>query len=137
MRKTGEWGQFLPPHVIPFAYNETLAQDYFPLAKEQAEGLGYRWQNESPVETAAGLPTCVRCEHAYQITTQEKRLYEKLGLLEPDTCPKCRHKIRLLLRNPRYLWGRECFKCGDKMPTSFSPQKPEQICCEKCYLQAI
>ena len=31
MQKTGEWGEFFPASFSPFGYNETVAQEYFPL----------------------------------------------------------------------------------------------------------
>ncbi|MES2930938.1 MAG: hypothetical protein V4665_04110 [Patescibacteria group bacterium] len=44
MKKTGEWGEFFDPAVIaPFAYNECVAYDYFPLKKEEALQAGYAW----------------------------------------------------------------------------------------------
>ena len=30
------YGEFFPPELSPFAYNETIAQEYFPLTKEEA-----------------------------------------------------------------------------------------------------
>ena len=33
MKKTGEWGEFFPIEISPFAYNETLAHEYFPMTK--------------------------------------------------------------------------------------------------------
>src|SRR3989339_988009 len=33
MIKTGEWGEFFPSSISPFGYNETVAQEYFPLTK--------------------------------------------------------------------------------------------------------
>ncbi|MBU6389860.1 hypothetical protein KGQ71_05100, partial [Patescibacteria group bacterium] len=35
MQATGEWGEYFPMSISPFAYNETLAQDNFPLTKEE------------------------------------------------------------------------------------------------------
>jgi hypothetical protein len=35
MRADGEWGEFFPVTMSPFAYNETVAQEYFPLTKEE------------------------------------------------------------------------------------------------------
>lgn len=35
MLQTREWGEFFPPDISPFGYNETVAQEYFPLKKEQ------------------------------------------------------------------------------------------------------
>ncbi|NUJ98065.1 hypothetical protein HGA92_04745 [Candidatus Gracilibacteria bacterium] len=31
MMKTGEWGEFFPSSLSPFGYNETVAQEYFPI----------------------------------------------------------------------------------------------------------
>lgn len=44
MKNTGEWGEFFDPKIIaPFAYNECVAYDYFPLTKSQALAKGYAW----------------------------------------------------------------------------------------------
>ncbi|MBI4085015.1 MAG: hypothetical protein HY432_00720 [Candidatus Liptonbacteria bacterium] len=39
-----KYGEFFPPELSPFAYNETIAQEYFPLTKEQAVTQGYKWK---------------------------------------------------------------------------------------------
>ena len=39
-----EWGEFFPASISPFPYNETVAQDYFPLTKEEALKRGYKWR---------------------------------------------------------------------------------------------
>lgn len=33
MKRAGEWGEFFPIEISPFPYNDSLAQDYFPLTK--------------------------------------------------------------------------------------------------------
>jgi hypothetical protein len=43
MRKGGEWGEYFPASVSPFSYNESMAQDYFPLTKNEALKAGYKW----------------------------------------------------------------------------------------------
>jgi hypothetical protein len=43
MRQTGEWGEYFPPEYSPFAYNESVAQDFFPLTKEEALQQGFPW----------------------------------------------------------------------------------------------
>jgi len=40
-----KYGEFFPPELSPFAYNETVAQEYFPLTKEQAINKGYQWKD--------------------------------------------------------------------------------------------
>ena len=34
MRSTEEWGEFFPHKISPFGYNETVAQEYFPMTEE-------------------------------------------------------------------------------------------------------
>jgi hypothetical protein len=45
MTRTHEWGEFFPAKYSLFSYNETLAQDFFPLTKEEALGKGYIWRD--------------------------------------------------------------------------------------------
>ena len=46
MQQTGEWGEFFPKELSPFAYNETIAYEYFPLEKEEALAKGLRWYED-------------------------------------------------------------------------------------------
>ena len=43
-----KYGEFFPPELSPFAYNETIAQEYFPLTREQAQEQGYSWKDPEP-----------------------------------------------------------------------------------------
>lgn len=45
MKKTGEYGQFLPPDLSCFGYNESTAHIYYPLTKEQALKEGFNWKD--------------------------------------------------------------------------------------------
>jgi len=45
MQTTGERGTFFPLANAPFAYNESLAMEFFPLTKEQAVSKGYTWKD--------------------------------------------------------------------------------------------
>ena len=45
MRKTKEWGEYFPAKFSPFSYNESMAQDYFPLTKNEAFKKGYTWRD--------------------------------------------------------------------------------------------
>ncbi len=49
MKQTWEYWEFFPSSISPFGYNETVAQQYFPLTKEQAKSKWFNWSNyESP-----------------------------------------------------------------------------------------
>lgn len=41
-----KYGEFFPVELSPFYYNETIAQEYFPLLREQAIALGYHWRKK-------------------------------------------------------------------------------------------
>ena len=43
MKRTGEWGEFFPASLSLFAYNESVAQDYFPLSEVEAIERGSKW----------------------------------------------------------------------------------------------
>lgn len=155
MKKTGEWGQFFPISMSLFAYNETTAQDYFPLAREMAISKGYKWKDADPkdylpasVEVADKIDNvsdnvvnellaCDQCKKNYRISRQELAFYRKLKLPIPLSCFDCRLKGRMALCNPRKLYVRECKGCAKIIKTTFAPQRPENIYCEECYLRIV
>lgn len=155
MKKTGEWGSFFPAKLSDFAYNETSAHDYFPLTKESAMIQGYLWKDEDPkIPQPSNIQVpdkisdvqnslineilqCEECQKNYKILTQELDFYKKAGIPIPRLCESCRHKRRMQMRNPRYLWLRNCQKCGVALQSSYSPDRLETIYCEKCYIQEV
>jgi hypothetical protein len=40
------FGEFFPFEISPWAYNETIAIEYFPLTKEEAKKQGYAWREQ-------------------------------------------------------------------------------------------
>ena len=86
-----------------------------------------------------------QCTTAFKIIPQELEFYKKLNLPLPRLCPNCRHYERLAKRNPLRLWHRQCMcdksnhqhegKCEVEFETSYSPDRPEIVYCEKCYQQ--
>ncbi|MDD5054645.1 MAG: hypothetical protein PHZ00_00060 [Candidatus Peribacteraceae bacterium] len=159
MRSDGEWGEFFPPELSPFAYNETVALEYFPLTKEEVLSRGWRWRDEvdevpkvDRIIPAAQLPdaidavsddilhSAIECESSkrpFRIIKQELDFYRTMRLPVPRLHPDERHRRRMVLRNPRKLWKRECGKCGKGMETSYVPERPERVLCESCYLQEV
>ncbi len=153
MRETKEWGEFFPFSVCPISYNESIAQDYFPLDESRARALGARWTN---VRLEPGQPTpipdsirdcgddivgktltCAATGKSYKLTPQEFGFYKRKEIPAPDTCFFARHRERFLRRNPRHLWKRPCMKCGMEMKTSFAPERPEIVYCETCYQKEV
>lgn len=65
MTNDKEFGEFFSPELSPFAYNETIAQEYFPLTKEQALAKDYRWldpeaKHYQVTKQATDLPDHIR-----------------------------------------------------------------------------
>ena len=155
MKRTGEWGEFFPMWVSPMFYNQTVAQDYMPITKEKAQKLRAKWADEPPIESPPEkvkvpdsiqdadksicdkILTCEKTGKSYKIIPQEFKFYKENNIPVPVYCPEVRHKNRLAKRNPRMLWGRKCDKCGIDILTSYSPDKPEKVYCEYCYLKNI
>lgn len=139
MIQTGEWGEFFPTSISPFPYNESAAFDTFPLTREEALQKGYFWREER-VKTASGATgalNCVSCAREYKIIPQEATLSEKIGIPPSSQCPDCRFSKLFRWKNPRKLWARNCDSCGVQMQSTYSPDRPEKVYCEACYLKTV
>ncbi len=170
-----KYGEFFPAEFSPFAYNETIAQEYYPFDKKYAEKMGYRWKDvqdrdlnidikneEMPdnihdvdsswvgkVIECAHKGTCnEQCTEAFKILPEELQFYIRMNLPLPRLCPNCRHYQRLSNRNPLRLWHRACMcdksghashqgKCEVEFETSYAPERPEIVYCERCYQNEV
>lgn len=155
MMSDGEWGEFLPMKRSPYCYNETAAQEYFPLTKEAALERSLHWRDHDPkmyeeqtfdipeaIEDASDAITssvlaCSQCKRNYKILKQELAFYRDLGIPIPRLCYECRWEKRVKRRNPRKLWNRKCTKCEKSISTSYAPERPEIVYCEHCYLETV
>ena len=54
MTSTHEWGEFFPTTMSDFGYNETVAQDYFPMTKDEATQRNYSWKDDDEVSAYQG-----------------------------------------------------------------------------------
>lgn len=54
MRASGEWGEFFPIEISPFGYNETVAQEYFPLSKDDCKKQGWSWREDEETSSYHG-----------------------------------------------------------------------------------
>jgi hypothetical protein len=124
-----DYGQFFPADLAPFGYNETLAQDFFPLERNVALERGYRWQEKntgtfgketmpentipSSITTVTDAITseilaCSECGKNYKITKAEFDFYKRMNLPIPHKDFECRHQARMAKRNPRKLYPGKC-----------------------------
>jgi len=135
MGRIFKYGDFFPFEISPFAYNESIAFDYFPVSKERATGSGLSWRDsdvreykitkrtdELPenikdvpdsivnevIECAHKGKCAYQCATAFRIVPEELKLLRQLGIALPHLCFNCRHHERLARRNPMKLWHRKC-----------------------------
>ncbi|OGI91368.1 hypothetical protein A3A09_01870 [Candidatus Nomurabacteria bacterium RIFCSPLOWO2_01_FULL_42_20] len=158
LKEKNLYGLFMPPELSPFAYNETVAQDNMPLSKEEALKQGWRWEDN--LQKTEGKETlkpeqipdhikdvqdgitkeilvCISCNRNYKIVPDELLFYRKMNLPLPRKCFSCRHTDRIRRRGPMKFWTRHCAKCNKIITTTFAPDRPEIVYCEKCYQSEV
>ncbi|MFA6257117.1 MAG: hypothetical protein WCT29_02965 [Candidatus Paceibacterota bacterium] len=129
LKKDGLYGDFFPPELSPFGYNESLAQEYYPLSEKEAGERGFNWQKqtsgtygketlkENEIPATLGEATedilnqilvCKDCKKNFRITRGELDFYKRMNLPLPHKDFECRHQDRMKKRNPRQLWPRSC-----------------------------
>lgn len=139
MQETWEWWEFFHPSLSPFWYNETVAQEYYPLTETAATE---RWYARSTYNSDPVIPEWVTtlswdtvptdmstvtsdickqiiiCEDSgrpYMIQPAELKFYQKMNIPLPRKHPDIRHADRLSLRPWRQLHLRSCDRCNEEM----------------------
>lgn len=145
MRSTGEYGEYFPMSLSVFEYRESVAQEYFPLSGEEEQKEAYLGppvelpDNIADVldEITKKILLCEKSSKPYKIIPQELAFYRSMNIPLPHNCPDQRHRDRLALRNPQILWKRDCSNCKKPIQTTYSPERPEIVYCEECYLSTV
>lgn len=153
LKARGEWGEFFPASATPFAYDESIAQEYMPLSKEEAVRLGYRWSgalSSSKAQLSVGvLPprtiaecgddvldvvfTCEASGKPFKVVRAELDFHRRVGIPLPSRCSDARHLERMKERGPRELFPRECSRCGAETVAAYSPFYAANVYCHLCY----
>jgi hypothetical protein len=126
------YGEFFPPELSPFAFNETMLSDYFPLSKEEALSQGYKWKDPEQREYQITVPAekipdaidgvmddilkeilqCASCKRAFRIVRPELDFYRRIMIPLPNVCSSCRYLARLALINRPEFYTRSCMCAG-------------------------
>ena len=158
MQSTGERWELFPIEISTFAYNESLAQEHFPLTLKEAEDKSYPWikedypvnipqwikllekwdlSNLSDQEIVDSAILCDSTNKPFRIISSELKFYRKYNMPLPTKHPSIRYKSRLQKRMPRKLFDRKCDKCELELKTTYSLDRKEIIYCETCYSKEI
>jgi len=89
-----------------------------------------------------------KCTTAFKIIQNELNICKILKVSLPKLCPNCRHIERIEILNPPKLYHGTCMcnnenhshgtdKCDIEFETSYAPDRPEIVYCEKCYQQEV
>jgi hypothetical protein len=151
-----KYGEFFPMEFSPYGYNETTAEEYIKLTKEEVLGQGLNWndfvsdnkyqfseyQIPDDIKDVKDdiLEKVLKCEDtgkAYKIIEMELSFYRKAGLPIPRKAPNKRHEDRINKLLPCKLFKRKCGKCSKEINTPYSSDRPEIVYCEKCYQQEV
>ena len=105
MKSTGEWGEFFPLELAPFAYEDSAADEFFP--RESAGTAVARCAATVLDDLAAiGDAACREvhscgCGKKFHIQKSELRIHKKMNVPLAGTCPDCRRAERNQWRSPR------------------------------------
>ena len=158
------YGEFFPSELCNIPYNESVAQEYYPLNREEVLKHGLVWKEnearsykitkevdkipdniievddsilEEVLECSHKEKCTHQCTQAFKIIPGELQFYRKMKIPLPILCPNCRHFERISRRNPLKLWPRTCANCKKEILSSYSPDRPEIVYCETCYNQEV
>jgi len=159
MRETGEWGEYFPVNISPFAYNETIAQDSYSLTKKEVESKHWRWREiddyipevdqiipanklpdniqEIPNDVLNWAIECEVSHRPFKITPQELNFYRQRKLCLPHKHPDLRYQERMAMRPERKLYIRQCDQCQKEVQSVYPETVEWKVYCEQCYLSEV
>jgi hypothetical protein len=150
-----KWGEFFPKNVYPFAFNESVANEFTPLEKSEIEEFGWKYKEEEEKKGKTGendIPDNIEdttneiCDKIlfcditgkpFKILSKELNFYKKLKIPIPRNCPDQRIKDRIDMSSFMKSFERSCQKCNKKITTIYSEKTAKNIYCEDCYLKEV
>lgn len=80
------------------------------------------------------IKSCKNCQAGFELTAPDYAFLNKFEVPEPTFCPDCRNQRRLVFRNDRNFYRRDCDLCHKSIISIFSTDKPFPVYCKECYL---
>jgi len=153
MLERGEYGEFFPYRLSPFAYNGSHAMSMYPMTGEAARQVGARWYDFDAEKRASatsidGLPyrlddvtddvlkerfQCPVSGRAFGFVRPELDFHRRMGLALPRVHPVVRYRELTSILLPFRLYDRNCDSCGVKMKTRNGPTVTAPVLCQSCY----
>ena len=77
---------------------------------------------------------CQSCKKDFIIESDDFSFYEKMKVPPPTFCSDCRFQRRLLFRNNRVFYRRECALCQQSLLAIYNKERPYVVYCRDCWL---
>lgn len=158
LKQEGLYGSVFPAEFAPFAYNESVGFDNFPMSKDDVMTLGFKWEDD--VQETKGKETVAFADlpdnisdvddsilqevladktngRNYKINGQELAFYRRHNIPLPRESFFTRFQKRINKRGVYQFWDRPCDNCEQIMVTNYSPDRPEIVYCESCYQKEV
>jgi len=151
-----KYGEFFPYDLSLFDYNETIANEFSPLSKEEIIERGLRFREPVRPDYEVTLPIdqipdsideieesilkevlgCAECSRPFRLVKAELKLLKRFGFPVPRKCPDCRYLEQMSRINSPKLYHRTCQCAGKKSENgiytntglSHQPHKDDQHC---------
>ena len=139
-----KYGEFFPPLISPYGYNETQAYEYFPIPKEEVEALGFNWRtpdirNYEVTKTSKDLPGAIGEASGDIINEVIECMHHEDNSHNKDCGANCMTAFRLTPQEVQFYkqmnvpLPRLCFNCRhiDRIHWRNSPKLYKRTCmCE-------
>ncbi|MEK7585961.1 MAG: hypothetical protein AAB477_01860 [Patescibacteria group bacterium] len=76
---------------------------------------------------------CQNCKNSFNIEPDDFSFYEKIKVPPPTWCPYCRTQRRLIWRNERTLYQRECSLCNKSIVAMYPRSTIFPVYCRECW----
>jgi len=77
--------------------------------------------------------TCQNCKNDFTIDSDDFSFYEKIKVPPPTWCPECRIIRRIMWRNERALYKRNCDLCKKSFISIYPSDSPYVVYCSGCW----
>ena len=76
--------------------------------------------------------TCKTCGENFEIRDANLVFYEQMKTAPPLDCPDCRMARRLVFRNERTFYKRQCDLCKKDFISVYTPDSNYKVYCHNC-----
>ncbi|MFH0928446.1 MAG: hypothetical protein V1821_03155, partial [bacterium] len=77
--------------------------------------------------------TCRGCQKGLELPDEDLAFYERIKFDPPNYCPDCRFRQRVVWRNERTLYRRECSLCHKNLVSIYHAETEFPVYCNECY----